>query len=137
MVFDSALAEDVEVLLLDSIGELAGLYSLADSVFVGGSLVSVGGHNILEPAWFEKPPVFGPFMDNFRDMAAQFLSSRAAVQVKSGEHLGAGWTQLFGDPETSGKLGRAARALVEKNRGATGRSIERIAAILDGRRSGA
>jgi 3-deoxy-D-manno-octulosonic-acid transferase len=137
MAFDSPLPEDVEVLLLDSIGELAGLYSLADSVFIGGSLVSAGGHNILEPAWFEKPPVFGPYMDNFRDMAAQFLSSRAAVQVKSGEHLGAVWTQLIGDPETSSKMGRTARALVEKNRGATARSIERIAAIFEGRRSGA
>ncbi len=64
------LDENCDVLILDSIGELAGLYSLADAVFVGGSLVPSGGHNILEPAWFSKPPVFGPSMENFRDMAA-------------------------------------------------------------------
>jgi len=137
MRLHAPLAEDAEVLLLDSIGELAGLYSLADAVFIGGSLVPSGGHNILEPAWFEKPPVFGPFMENFREMAAQFLSARAAVRVESGEHLGRVWAQLISDPQERGKMGRAARALVEKNRGATGRSIERITAILDGQRSGA
>ncbi len=137
MALDAPLAEDVEVLLLDSIGELAGLYSLADAVFIGGSFVPAGGHNILEPAWFAKPPVFGPFMENFREMAAQFLRARAAVQAESGEHLGTVWAQLISDPEQSGKMGRAARELVERNRGATARSIERIAAILDGRRSGA
>lgn len=134
---DAPLAEDAEVLLLDSIGELAGLYSLADAVFIGGSLVPAGGHNILEPAWFAKPPVFGPFTENFREMAAQFLSAGAAVQVQSGEHLGFVWAQLISDPATSDEMGRAAQALVEHNRGATARSIERIAAILDGRRSGA
>ena len=60
------LDENADVLVLDSIGELAGLYSLADAVFVGGSLVPSGGHNILEPAWFSKPPVFGPSMENFQ-----------------------------------------------------------------------
>ena len=137
LTLDAPLAEDAEVLLLDSIGELAGLYSLADAVFIGGSLVSAGGHNILEPAWFAKPPVFGPFMENFREMATQFLSAGAAVQVESGEHLGTVWAQLISDSEESGEMGRAAQELVEHNRGATARSIERIAAILDGRRSGA
>jgi len=137
LTLDAPLAEDAEVLLLDSIGELAGLYSLADAVFVGGSLVPAGGHNILEPAWFAKPPVFGPFTENFREMAAQFLGAGAAVQVESGEHLGFVWAQLISDPATADEMGRAARALVEHNRGATARSIERIAAILDGLRSSA
>ena len=59
------LDENADVLVLDSIGELAGLYSLGDAVFVGGSLVPAGGHNILEPAWFSKPPVFGRFHGKF------------------------------------------------------------------------
>jgi 3-deoxy-D-manno-octulosonic-acid transferase len=76
-------------------------------------------------------------MDNFREMTAQFLSAGAAVQVESGEHLGMVRGQMISDSEESGKMGRAARTLVEHNRGATARSIECIAAILDGRRSGA
>jgi 3-deoxy-D-manno-octulosonic-acid transferase len=125
------LAEDVDVLLLDSIGELAGIYALADAVFIGGSLVPAGGHNILEPAWFSRPPVFGSSMENFRDMAAQFLSARAGVQVTSGERLGKAWVQLIEDQKLNERMGRAARELVERNRGATARCIERIAAILN------
>lgn len=133
----AALDEDVDVLLLDSIGELAGLYALGDAVFIGGSLVPVGGHNILEPAWFSRPPVFGMFMENFREMAAQFARARAGVQVSSGERLGKTWVQLIEDQKLNERMGRAARELVERNRGATARCIERIGAILNlnGRRS--
>ena len=104
----AALDENTEVLLLDSIGELAGLYALADAVFVGGSLVPAGGHNILEPAWFSRPPAFGPSMENFRDMAAQFLAAQAGVQVKSGEQLGKVWVQL--PPALLVSLARSSKA---------------------------
>jgi 3-deoxy-D-manno-octulosonic-acid transferase len=124
------LDESADVLLLDSIGELAGLYSLADAVFVGGSLVPAGGHNILEPAWFSKPPVFGRSMENFRDMAAQFLAAKAGVEVTSGQQLGKVWVQLVEDNALGERMGKAARALSERNRGATARSLDRIAAFL-------
>lgn len=131
------LDENAEVLLLDSIGELAGLYLLADAVFVGGSLVPAGGHNILEPAWFSRPPVFGPSMENFRDMAAQFLAAQAGVQVTSGEQLGKVWVQLIENDALRERMGKAARGLSERNRGAAARSLDRIAAALDaqGRRA--
>ncbi|HXX19917.1 MAG TPA: 3-deoxy-D-manno-octulosonic acid transferase [Candidatus Acidoferrum sp.] len=124
------LNDNVDVILLDSIGELAGLYLLADAVFVGGSLVPEGGHNILEPAWFAKAPVFGPSMENFRDMAAQFLKARAAIQVASGPQLGKVWVQLIEDNAERERMGRAARELSERNRGTTARSLERIAGML-------
>ena len=129
--FDAPLSENVDVLVLDTIGELAGLYSLADAVFVGGSLVPSGGHNILEPAWFSKPPVFGAWMENFRDMAAQFLKAHAAIQVASGQQLGKVWVQLIEGRELRERMGRAARELSERNRGATARSLEHIAGLLD------
>jgi 3-deoxy-D-manno-octulosonic-acid transferase len=128
----AALDENADVILLDSIGELTGLYSLADAVFVGGSLVPAGGHNILEPAWFARPPIFGPSMENFRDMADQFLGARAAIQVRSGEQLGKVWIQLIEDKALGDRMGQSARELAERNRGATARSLERIAAFLDG-----
>lgn len=130
MSFQFPLNENVDVLVLDTIGELAGLYSLADAVFVGGSLVPSGGHNVLEPAWFSKPPVFGPSMENFSDMAAQFLKARAAVQVTSGEQLGRVWVQLIEDNGLRERMSRSAREISERNRGATARSLERIASIL-------
>lgn len=127
----AALDENLDVLLLDSIGELAGLYSLADAVFVGGSLVPAGGHNILEPAWFSRPPVFGSSMENFREMADQFLASKAGVEVRSGQQLGKVWIQLIENDNLRDRMGKAARELSERNRGATVRSMKRIAAVLD------
>lgn len=124
------LDENADVVVLDSIGELAGLYSMADAVFVGGSLVSTGGHNILEPAWFGRPPVFGPYMENFRDMAAQFLDAHAGIQVRSSQQLGKVWVQLIEEDALRERMGKAARELSERNRGATAVSLERIAGIL-------
>lgn len=129
------LDENCDVVILDSIGELAGLYAVGDATFVGGSLVRSGGHNILEPAWFAKVPIFGPSMENFRDIAARFSSARAGIQVASGEKLGEAWAELIGDSVTSGQMGRKARSIVEANRGASARSLQRIASILDARRS--
>jgi 3-deoxy-D-manno-octulosonic-acid transferase len=135
--FNAPLDENADIVVLDTIGELAGLYLLADAAFVGGSLVPAGGHNILEPAWFAKPPVFGPSMENFRDMAAQFLSAKAAVQVSSGPQLGAVWVQLIQNSPLRERMGRAALQLSERNRGATARSLDRIAEVLARQRSAA
>lgn len=135
--FDAPLDENADVIVLDTIGELAGLYLLADAAFVGGSLVPAGGHNILEPAWFAKPPVFGPSMENFRDMASQFLSAQAAVEVSSGPQLGAVWVQLIQNNTLRERMGKAALRLTERNRGATARSLDRIAEVLAGGRHAA
>jgi 3-deoxy-D-manno-octulosonic-acid transferase len=126
----AALAEPGNVLLLDSLGELAGLYRLADAVFVGGSLVPGGGHNILEPAAFSKVPVYGPSMENFRKMSGKFLAAGAAIQVRTPEELGAAWAGLLRDPERAARMGAGARQLVERNRGATVRVLEQIEQVL-------
>jgi 3-deoxy-D-manno-octulosonic-acid transferase len=122
----AALDEPGNVLLLDSIGELAGLYRLADSVFVGGSLVPGGGHNILEPAAFGKVPIYGPSMENFREISGKFLTAGAAIQVKNWEDLGAAWRGILGEPERAARMGASARELVDRNRGATELVLEQI-----------
>ena len=128
----STIPADVTVLLLDSIGELASLYRLADGAFVGGSLVSSGGHNILEPAAFGKIPVFGPSMENFAEIASRFVSAGAALQVESPEDVGVAWIELFRDPDRMKKMGETARGLIEDSRGATDRAVAEIAKRLDG-----
>ena len=128
----STIPSDVTVLLIDSIGELASLYALADGAFVGGSLVSSGGHNILEPAAFGKIPVFGPSMENFSEIASRFVSAGAAIQVESPEDAGVAWIELFRDPERMKKMGETARHLVADSRGATDRAMAEIAKRLDG-----
>jgi 3-deoxy-D-manno-octulosonic-acid transferase len=114
------------VLLLDSIGELASLYKCADGVFVGGSLVPLGGHNILEPAAFGKVPVFGDSMENFAAIATRFIAADAAIQVTSPEDAGVEVIHLLKDPEKMARMGRAARELVESSRGALERSLAEI-----------
>jgi len=132
----ATLAPDVAVLLLDSIGELASIYRVADAVFVGGSLVGSGGHNILEPAAFGKVAVFGPSMENFAEIAERFVTSEAALQVASPEDAGVSWIELLRDPERNDKMGKTARRLVEESRGATERAVSAIRAEL-GRRQAA
>jgi 3-deoxy-D-manno-octulosonic-acid transferase len=128
---DFTIPEDVTVILLDSIGELASLYGVSDGAFVGGSLVNSGGHNILEPAAFGKIPVFGPSMENFAAVASRFLESEAAVQVESPEDAGVAWIELLRHPDRAARMGQTARRLVESSRGATDRAIAEIARQLD------
>ena len=120
------LPGDVAVVLLDSIGELASLYRIADGVFVGGSLVESGGHNILEPAAFGKVPVFGPSMENFAEMSQRFVAAEAAVQVESPEDAGVTWIELLSAPERNNRMGQNAKRLVEESRGATDRALAEI-----------
>jgi 3-deoxy-D-manno-octulosonic-acid transferase len=119
-----------DVVVLDSIGELAQIYQLATAVFVGGSLADHGGHNILEPAVFGKPIVFGPHMQNFREIADAFISNDAAVQVQSERELDDLLLALVTDPVRRARLGAAARALVEANRGAKTKTLAVIAELL-------
>jgi len=123
--------DDTEVLLLDTVGELPAVYQVASAVFVGGSLVPAGGHNILEPALFGKVPVFGPYMENFREMSQEFRNAGAAVEVAGAEDLGRRWLELLKDESRREAFGQAARLLAERNRGATERVLERLSATLD------
>jgi 3-deoxy-D-manno-octulosonic-acid transferase len=118
------------VLLLDTIGELAAMYGLADVVFIGGSLEPSGGHNPLEPAVAGRAPVFGPSMDNFRDVAKEFVRADAAMVVRSGADLALAWIALLDDAERRLRMGQVARELVERNRGATAATLDRLAAVL-------
>jgi 3-deoxy-D-manno-octulosonic-acid transferase len=119
-----------EVVVLDTIGELAQLYQVATIVFVGGSLVPAGGHNILEPAIFGKPILFGPHMDNFTEIADAFLQSGAGIQVGSEAELEAVLRRLLAQPDERRRLGDAARGVVEANRGAKDKSLQVIADLL-------
>jgi 3-deoxy-D-manno-octulosonic-acid transferase len=120
----------VDVVILDTIGELAQLYQVATVVFVGGSLVDAGGHNILEPAVFGKPIVFGPHMHNFTEISRTFIENRGAVQVQADAELENVLVELLSDPVKRAGLGAAARALVEANRGARARTLAVITQLL-------
>lgn len=119
-----------EVVLLDSLGELAGLYRLAAAAFIGGTLVPTGGHNPLEAARFGVPVAVGPSMHNFRDMAEAFDRAGAWRRVADPRELAAAWREWLDDPEAARAVGGNALRLVEENRGALARTVEMLAPLL-------
>jgi 3-deoxy-D-manno-octulosonic-acid transferase len=127
---DPSAWSDGEVLLLDSLGELAQVYALASVVFVGGSLVPSGGHNILEPAVAGKPVIVGPHMDNFQEITDQFREQHALLQVSSADELGREVAALLLDERRRAGLGERARELVGRNRGAVARSTDALESLL-------
>jgi 3-deoxy-D-manno-octulosonic-acid transferase len=120
-----------DIVLLDSMGELAGLYAICRSAFIGGTLVSTGGHNPLEPARFGVAIVAGPSMENFRAMGEQFDRARAWQRVDDADSLARLWRAWIEDPAGAETVGRRASELVERNRGAVDRTLALISPVLD------
>jgi 3-deoxy-D-manno-octulosonic-acid transferase len=116
----------VEVLLGDTMGELASLYGAADVAFVGGSLVPVGGHNLIEPAALGIPVLAGPYQSNARDVAQRLEQAGALLLVADAAQLGATVSELLADAARRRRLGAAGLAVVEENRGSLGRLLELI-----------
>lgn len=127
----AALLASPSVLLLDTLGELSGLFEIADVVFIGGSLVPAGGHNLLEPAQWGKPVIFGPHMENFRDAADIFLKAQAAICVDTWNEIAAETLRLLHDEERRLRMGEAARQAIEKGRGATRCILDHISKMMD------
>jgi len=111
------------VLLLDTIGELSRLFAEADVVFMGGSLARRGGHNVLEPAFYAKPVIAGPHMENFADIAAEFRSDNALVEIGGASELSSAVHELLKDPAARQHIGLKARCLAESRRGVTDRIV--------------
>ena len=121
-----------EILLLDTIGELASIYSLASVAFVGGSVVAAGGHNPLEPAQFGVPIVMGPHYANFRAITEDLLAHDAVRIAGTGE-LAKALLDLLSSPEEAHAMGERARRVFEQQAGATDRCVEAIRGLLAGR----
>jgi 3-deoxy-D-manno-octulosonic-acid transferase len=115
-----------DLIVVDVIGMLRRLYALADVAFVGGSLVNSGGQNPLEPAIFSKPVLFGPHMDNFKEISHMLLASGGAVQVSNAEGLYNAAAALLDDRSKSGGMGEHAFNLVSSNKGVVERTVGEI-----------
>jgi 3-deoxy-D-manno-octulosonic-acid transferase len=120
----------VKVVLVDTVGELAALYASSDVAFVGGSLVPIGGHNLLEPAALGVPVLTGPSHANGREIARLLLQNGAALQVANAEELSAAVARLLDDPGERRRMGAIGRQTVESNRGSTQRLLEIIEPVL-------
>jgi 3-deoxy-D-manno-octulosonic-acid transferase len=130
---EDGLQTPAAVILLDTLGELAKLYTLGTVVFVGGSFVPIGGHNVLEPAAHRKPIVFGPHMHNFHQIAAALLEAGGALQVQKPETLGEAVSGLLQHRERRQVLGEVAYQVLRDNQGAIGRTVRLIEQLLSQR----
>jgi 3-deoxy-D-manno-octulosonic-acid transferase len=121
----------VDVLLVNTTGELMNFYAACDVAYVGKSLAgNEGGHNIIEPAIFAKPILHGANMQNFRAVAAAFARAQAAVELRGADEFTAALRRLLADPAERRALGDRARQVVEQGRGAIDRTLDLIEPLL-------
>ncbi|MDY3298088.1 tetraacyldisaccharide 4'-kinase [Selenomonas sp.] len=120
-----------DIVILDTIGELGKVYSIGDVVYVGGSLVMHGGHNILEPAAHGKAIIVGHHMFNFKDTYALFKNRSACLTVKNGRELAEAVTKLFDDPAHRHRMEEETRAIVQENKGASRKSAVILRNMLE------
>lgn len=119
-----------DLLILDTLGELASVYELGDFAFIGGSLVMERGHNPLEPAAFAKPVIFGPYMEDFEEIAGDLLAAGGAVRVDGVEAMLLILEKWLGDDKIRQAAGQCAARLVEEQRGVTARHVGLLRQVL-------
>jgi 3-deoxy-D-manno-octulosonic-acid transferase len=119
------------IVIVDRIGLLSEIYLLGAVVFVGRSLMGKGGQNPIEPAALGKPIIFGPFMDNFREIADELVRAEGAIVVRDAYSLETALRALLSRPEEAERMGNQAREVVEKRRGASQRNLDEIKRLLE------
>jgi 3-deoxy-D-manno-octulosonic-acid transferase len=125
-------AGEIEVVLLDTIGDLAAVYGIADVAFLGGSLSKKGGHNPLEPAQFGVPVVMGPSFENFRDVVTKMQAAGGICIVQDQDELGAAVVEFLTDRTRAKAMGERGRRVFEEQQGATAHSVKAIADMILG-----
>jgi 3-deoxy-D-manno-octulosonic-acid transferase len=124
------LGQAPDVLLLDTIGELADFYRVADLAFVGGSLVDAGGHNLMEPAWHRKPVLFGPWVGGYAEIAAEMKQNGGGVQVGGEEEFVLEASRLLSDRERARTAGEKAYQAVQATGAVVEKSMELVSRYL-------
>jgi 3-deoxy-D-manno-octulosonic-acid transferase len=125
--------KEVDIVVLDTIGDLAAVYGIATVAFVGGSLVKRGGHNPLEPAQFAVPVVMGPSFENFRDVVESMRAAKGILIVQNREEIEAALIELLKNREMAGALGQRGREVFEAQAGATARTVQALLSLLQER----
>jgi 3-deoxy-D-manno-octulosonic-acid transferase len=126
----SSTSTPLRVLILDTLGELRKIYGIACISFVGGSLVPFGGHNVLEPASFGCPVLFGPYTHNFDLMSELLIEAGGGVRVRNEDELYAALRDLLKDPQKRDQMGIKAKGFVEMNKGAVKRVVDHLSVYL-------
>lgn len=132
MYSDTLSSRDADIILLDTIGDLASVYGIADVAYVGGSLVPRGGHNPLEPAQFGVPIIMGPSFENFRDIVTDLRQANGIRIVKDEAELASAFDQLLTDKQAARTMGENGRTVFHQRQGATARAVQAIATLVRG-----
>lgn len=127
---EDGLGTDTAVYLGDTLGELGTFYAQAEVAFVGGSLVPLGGHNVVEPAMLGCFTLCGPSLENFEDVAAPLMTSKGLVQVANSDALGAALIRAFEQPANTREMGARARQVVKEQQGALARTLQGLWRLL-------
>lgn len=122
--------KDVSVYLGDTMGELPFLYAASDLAFVGGSMIQVGGHNLLEPAALNLPILTGQYLFNFSEVADKLLENNALIKIQDGNQLSESLFYLFKNPHAAEIMGNRAREVVENNKGSLFKTLKHIQEII-------
>jgi 3-deoxy-D-manno-octulosonic-acid transferase len=122
---------DPDVIILDTLGELASLYRIALSSFIGGTLVPTGGHNPIEAAQHASAVVVGPSMENFREIARVFNQAEAWVQIGDSRQLAEVWSRWLSAPEQAEEVGARGKKVVDSNRGALDRTLTFVQPLVE------
>jgi 3-deoxy-D-manno-octulosonic-acid transferase len=133
---EGPLEDETDLLLVDTLGQLARLYGAATLAFVGGSLVPIGGHNVLEPAALGIPVLFGPHTQHFAAPAKALSEAGGAWRVEDGNGLARALIELLGDEESRARAARRAHRVVARNQGAMERTLDLLLPLLDAEASG-
>ncbi|HMM68122.1 MAG TPA: lipid IV(A) 3-deoxy-D-manno-octulosonic acid transferase [Dokdonella sp.] len=128
---DVTADERCQCFVVDTMGELLHFYAASDIAFVGGSLEPIGGHNLLEPAALGKPVIVGPHTFNTEEVAASLIEARAVLRVANAEQLGAAVIRLLAQADERQAMGQAARAVLERERGAVERTLRIVEQVLE------
>jgi 3-deoxy-D-manno-octulosonic-acid transferase len=127
---DKNVNSQPRLIVVDVMGKLKLMYSLATVVFIGGSLAKIGGHNMIEPAFFAKPIIFGPYVFNFQSLAEQLLKAHASYMVKDQDELLDRMRYLLKNRQMRLKLGQNAKKITQKSKGATNKNIGFIESFI-------
>ncbi|CAC9954815.1 3-deoxy-D-manno-octulosonic acid transferase (EC 2.4.99.12)(EC 2.4.99.13) [uncultured Gammaproteobacteria bacterium] len=127
---DNQICDHCDILLGDSMGEMMNYFDIANVVFMGGSLVKTGGHNMLEPAALAKPIIFGTYVFNFAEISTDLLNQNAAIQVQNADELFVEITRLLTHDNTAESLGNNAQQYLQSKQGATDKLMQKITSLL-------
>jgi 3-deoxy-D-manno-octulosonic-acid transferase len=127
---DGVPGHATQCFVIDSMGELLRFFAASDVAFVGGSLVSIGGHNVLEPAALNKPVLVGPYTFNFEEITQALLDEGGGLRVDDGEQLGEQMLALLRDHERRERMGDRARYVFDSERGSVGKVMDLVDTLL-------